>query len=176
MRTAAARTLRSAIAILAIVVVAFGVMAGFGAVSASAARLGGVSTSDLFAADAVASSSGATLGASAAPVSGPATALEPIDLDSRFTFWTPSTADGQTCYTFTLTNNTSQLLQWTIDFDTSKAPLNGLDPRTSGAFATTWGFTTRSFDPVTHLWVISGSGLSTYVLPGWVVTGGYCLR
>ncbi len=117
----------------------------------------------------------------AVPTSAPGSALDPIDLDPRLGYTMPAgetdNMNGLTfCHSFTVTNHSGQSVQWSLTFDTSKAPLYGLDPTSPGAFSSTWGFVTTAYSASTHHWTISGAGGGNVIGAGQSLQGGYCAQ
>ncbi len=114
--------------------------------------------------------------------SSPATALDPVGLDPRLTYQYPASTnfDGNTlafCHNFTVTNTSREPVNWTLTFDTSLAPLWGLNPTASGAFSSAWGWETVSYDPASRLWTIRGLSWNRTLQPGATIGSlGYCAQ
>lgn len=109
-------------------------------------------------------------------------ALDPINLDARLSYQysAANTNDSSSslsfCHRFTVTNTSSQPVEWTLTFDTSYVPLWGFDPTAPGAFNSAWNWETVSYDPTTHLWTIRGAGWNRTLQPGSTAGDtGYCV-
>lgn len=114
----------------------------------------------------------------APPVS---SALQAISLDQRlsYSYQEPTNFDANAlgfCHTFTVSNTSSEPVDWTLTFDTSLPPLWGFDPTAAGAFSSAWNWETVSYDPATHRWTIRGKDGMRIVQPGATINGmGYCV-
>lgn len=112
----------------------------------------------------------------------------PVGLDPRLQFAESSGRPLNTrlthlgfCYDFTVTNVSTEQVTWSVTFDTSQAPLWGLDPTATspkgigtGTLQNLWGGMTSSFDPATSHWTIAGLDWNRTLGPGEIATIGYC--
>lgn len=93
---------------------------------------------------------------------------EPVALDPRLTYSEPAgpvrlgdPTALRFCYSFRVTNTSSEPVDWEVAFDTTKPPLWGLDPTVVdpggvGTLTSMWNAQTRSYDPATGLWTLAG--------------------
>jgi hypothetical protein len=116
------------------------------------------------------------------PGSPVSTALEPIGLDTRlgYQYTEPVNFDGGSlgfCHSFSVTNTSTEPVDWTLTFDTSLVPLWGFDPTAPNAFSSAWNWETVSYDAATHRWTIRGVGGTRVAQPGATVGSmGYCVQ
>lgn len=116
------------------------------------------------------------------PISPASTALEPVGLDARlnYQYTEPANFDGGSlgfCHTFSVTNTSTEPVDWTLTFDTSLVPLWGFDPTAPNAFSSAWNWETVSYDATTHRWTIRGLGGTRIAQPGATVGSmGYCVQ
>ncbi|MCA0253657.1 MAG: hypothetical protein LCH76_15490 [Actinobacteria bacterium] len=157
----------------------------FGIVLSSSQHLG-ASRSDAPGAYAISTVTGTIAGSGSDddpdPTPAVSSALDPVALDQRlsYSYQLPANFDGNSlgfCHNFTITNTSSQPVDWTLTFDTSQAPLWGFDPTAANAFSSTWNWETVSYDAARHQWTIRGTAGMRTVQPGATLgTMGYCVQ
>lgn len=111
---------------------------------------------------------------------------QPVNLDTRLTYTEPSGKANPNnslyyCYNFKVTNSSNEPVEWEVTFDTTKAPLWGMNPtriaaNTPGALSSLWGGVTDNYNPENGYWTIKGESYNRTLQPGGEAQVGYCAQ
>lgn len=124
-----------------------------------------------------------TGGGGAAPVT---SGTQPVGLDTRLTYSEPGGPVRLSnplrldfCYNFRVSNTSDEPVAWEVTFDTTKAPLWGLNPTIinstgTGVLTSIWNTQTGDYDPATGLWTLIGVDWNRTLQPGMYTEVGYC--
>lgn len=117
---------------------------------------------------------------------------QPVNLDPRLVLTnvnnSPSLYNSPNpgfCYTFRVTNTSPEPVTWQVTFDTTRAPMWGLDPRltsnnNSPGMSNAWNMRTISYTPSNGHWVVAGAGWNNEIPgatpgnPAPYAEGGFC--
>lgn len=114
--------------------------------------------------------------------------VTPVNLDPRLRYSEPggqlSLNDPtklQFCYTFKVTNISSEQVDWSVTFDTTLAPFWGLNPTIvqsdgTGTLHDIWNGKTSAYSSESGHWTITGVDWNRTLSPGSAAEVGFCAR